>query len=352
MTLRLEDDKFFGELGKVASAVGTRHFYEQMLTWVGSLFDWELNMVMRYSQHSIPIYLVPGSSPKYVVNLYQSGYYRLDPYYNYWRSKGRGGVLTIREASPEGEENSEYFNFFLPKSQMLDDLGILLPVVGGAAVGLFYERKTFFEQAEVDLVRKLFPTLNGLHRAHQRSLLSSISVESPRTPDKMLPFHYKIMDRDGRTVYASAAWQKSEADSPGLLDFMRSLMEKPEHSPQSTPFGLLSIEMLDKEFALAPGGWLCALDPESAALPPIPFKEAIDTFLPNRLTPRERQIVELVLSGYPSAKIAEKLEVSEGTIKNHRKRLYYKLDITSERELFLQFLEHLSAAGVSADVTS
>lgn len=351
MTLQIDDEKFFGELGRVASAVGTKPFYELMLDCVGMLFPWEINMVMRYSQHSQPTYMVAGSSPKYIFNLYQSGYYRLDPYYNYWRTKSRGGVLTIREASPGGTETSDYFNFFLPKTQMLDDLGIMLPVVGGAAVGLFYERKTFFEQEELDRVRKLFPALNGLHRAHQRSLLSSISVDSQRVPDKVLPTTYKIIDHEGRAVYASNAWLKAEEEAPGLLDFLGSLMEKPEHSPQSTPFGLLSVERLDEEFLLAPGGWLCALDRDAAALPPIPFQEATDSFLPDQLTPRERQIVELVLSGYPNSKIAEKLEISEGTIKNHRKRLYYKLDITTERELFLQFLEHLSAAGVSADVT-
>jgi DNA-binding CsgD family transcriptional regulator len=29
------------------------------------------------------------------------------------------------------------------------------------------------------------------------------------------------------------------------------------------------------------------------------------------------------------------------TVKNHKKRLYAKLDITTERELFLNFVSHL-----------
>ncbi|TGQ88614.1 response regulator transcription factor, partial [Mesorhizobium sp. M1C.F.Ca.ET.204.01.1.1] len=29
-----------------------------------------------------------------------------------------------------------------------------------------------------------------------------------------------------------------------------------------------------------------------------------------------------------------------GTVKNHRRRIYEKLDITTERELFLQFFQH------------
>jgi DNA-binding CsgD family transcriptional regulator len=57
-----------------------------------------------------------------------------------------------------------------------------------------------------------------------------------------------------------------------------------------------------------------------------------------RLTPRERDIVSLILQGHPTVSIARRLGLARGTVKNHRRRLYRKLDITSERELFLTFL--------------
>ena len=59
------------------------------------------------------------------------------------------------------------------------------------------------------------------------------------------------------------------------------------------------------------------------------------------LTPRETEVVRLSLIGAPNALIAKKLGVSIGTVKNHRWRLYYKLDITTERELFRLFLSTL-----------
>jgi DNA-binding CsgD family transcriptional regulator len=62
------------------------------------------------------------------------------------------------------------------------------------------------------------------------------------------------------------------------------------------------------------------------------------------LTPRERDIVALVLEGHPTATIAKRLNVAHGTVKNHRLRIYEKLDITSERELFLAYLQRLRAA--------
>ncbi len=47
--------------------------------------------------------------------------------------------------------------------------------------------------------------------------------------------------------------------------------------------------------------------------------------------------MQLVLAGHPTAAIAERLGITVGTAKNHRRRIYEKLDITTERELFLQF---------------
>ena len=56
------------------------------------------------------------------------------------------------------------------------------------------------------------------------------------------------------------------------------------------------------------------------------------------LSAREREVVQLILAGHPSAGIARKLGIAGGTVKNHRRRIYEKLDITTERELFLQYI--------------
>lgn len=57
------------------------------------------------------------------------------------------------------------------------------------------------------------------------------------------------------------------------------------------------------------------------------------------LTPREVEITALCLRGYPNAAIARSLSISHGAVKNHKLRLYRKLDITTERELFSLFFD-------------
>lgn len=59
------------------------------------------------------------------------------------------------------------------------------------------------------------------------------------------------------------------------------------------------------------------------------------------LTRREAEITGLSLRGYPNAAIARSLSITAGAVKNHKLRLYRKLDITTERELFSLFLEQI-----------
>jgi len=56
------------------------------------------------------------------------------------------------------------------------------------------------------------------------------------------------------------------------------------------------------------------------------------------LTPKERQIAELVVEGKSSPKIAEVLDISVRTVENHRARLMEKLHVESTIELVKMFL--------------
>ena len=60
-----------------------------------------------------------------------------------------------------------------------------------------------------------------------------------------------------------------------------------------------------------------------------------------QLSPRETQILEKMMRGYPTNYMSSKLGLTSGTIKNYKRRLYEKLDIKSEREIFPLFINHL-----------
>lgn len=60
------------------------------------------------------------------------------------------------------------------------------------------------------------------------------------------------------------------------------------------------------------------------------------------LTPRECEVVELILAGKGSPQIAQALFISLGTVKNHHKNIYQKLSINSQVELFNLLMNRLS----------
>ena len=65
---------------------------------------------------------------------------------------------------------------------------------------------------------------------------------------------------------------------------------------------------------------------------------AYQRFGRNLLSERERQIVTLVLQGHSTESIAQRLDISPGTVKIHRRNIYRKLHISTQGELFAAFL--------------
>jgi DNA-binding NarL/FixJ family response regulator len=53
------------------------------------------------------------------------------------------------------------------------------------------------------------------------------------------------------------------------------------------------------------------------------------------LTPREEEVVSMVVEGFPNREVAVKLGLSVHTVKNHLFRIYEKLGISSRMELVL-----------------
>jgi len=64
------------------------------------------------------------------------------------------------------------------------------------------------------------------------------------------------------------------------------------------------------------------------------------------LTAREREVAHLILRGHSSKSAARELSISPGTIQEHRKKIYCKLEISSQAELFSFFIDYISSNGV------
>lgn len=75
---------------------------------------------------------------------------------------------------------------------------------------------------------------------------------------------------------------------------------------------------------------------------------AFRTFGASLLSPREKDVLELMLRGYGTDISAERLNIAVETVRRHRKSIYRKLDVSSQTDLFSLFLNSLSCIGQAA----
>ena len=79
-------------------------------------------------------------------------------------------------------------------------------------------------------------------------------------------------------------------------------------------------------------------------------QEAAANFGRKLLTPREFEVVKLVLRGFSTKSISQLLGISPGTVKVHRENIYTKLGVSTQAELFNMFIASVSAMSGTPEV--
>ena len=72
---------------------------------------------------------------------------------------------------------------------------------------------------------------------------------------------------------------------------------------------------------------------------------AFRTFGASLLSPREKDVLEMMLRGYGTDISADRLGIALETVRRHRKSIYRKLDVSSQTDLFSLFLNSMSCLG-------
>ncbi len=75
---------------------------------------------------------------------------------------------------------------------------------------------------------------------------------------------------------------------------------------------------------------------------------AFETFGSSMLSPREKDVLGLMLRGYGTNVSAERLGIALETVRRHRKSIYRKLDVSSQTDLFSLFINSMSCIGEAA----
>ena len=322
-------------LGRAAGAVGQERFYHALLDAFGMCLAHDLSAVMRYSPFSQPDLLFGSDYGPEFQQAYARDFYRFDPFYQYWKDIGCPGVVSLLVVVKTEADRDRYVSTILADIGVTDEIGIFLPPVGRSSLAMFLDRcGGTFSPDELETAQSLYDLLAGLHAAHVNAVFGSARLETGGAGALLAGSKpTRVLDRACHEILRNEAWTAYERQHAGpLTDAMQALAT--EGQTRIGPDLILHRATLPTDFHLAPCGLVDTIEPLGLS-PMVPSQLAMPDRMRGLLTRREQDIVGLMLRGYPTKKIAGQLGLTQGTIKNYRRRIYDKLDITTEREVFL-----------------
>lgn len=60
----------------------------------------------------------------------------------------------------------------------------------------------------------------------------------------------------------------------------------------------------------------------------------------NELSPREKEVLQLLMQGYDTAEMAEELNISKHTVNTHRRSILYRTGFKNTQKLVLAVISH------------
>lgn len=323
------------QTARAVDRLGSGEFYDALLDILGAAAAHDLAALVRYSRAAPPDLIIPRIEPTEAMMAYYQRYYAFDPFYAYWKNGGETGVHRLR-AMDQRIGRSAYAREFLTAMRIHDEIAVFLPPIGDASPTLILDRaKGNFLADEVARVRRLFPLLAALHRRHL-SIFVTAGVDpgnSPIGPERPLRF----VDAHGLQVFATAAWT-DRAQDPDMAAALQTVVARGPCTVRLKGQMALRRTQLSPDFGPAPGGFCDEIAPDRQSGLAAPAAEDLPAGMAERLSEREQEVVLLTLRGYPVIEIARRMGLSRGTVKNYRLAIYRKLDITTERELFGEFM--------------
>ncbi|MFX0542661.1 response regulator transcription factor [Roseovarius sp. S4756] len=310
----MPDAGFLDALPAAMDAVGTTRFEKQLADAIGCVLSYDFITMARYSVHEKPRFLVHSYTfPSHMAELYLSQFVDADPYIEHWRSAEAPGVVWLQDIAFSRKRYRRYTEVFLPQIGVCDEIGVFMPAVARDSVAFFYNRRErLFSLGDVQAVREVFDAAAALYRLHIRTLLGQEGAARDGSPSLGNPA--RATSGSGATIWYTNEWSAQQRPDLALVEVAGAVPAQAPETYRATPL----------RQGVAPGaslaGWVAQLG----------------------LTPRERDIVAAALRGEANAGIAAALGLSVGNVKNHKRRIYAKLDISSERDLLAMYIAAMS----------
>ena len=327
-------------IAAVTGALGGPDVYVRLLDIIGDFVRLSRAQVMYYPRYTQPRYLHSIATPLEEQAFYLE-HYHLDPFVKAMSTLSQPAVHQFVKLVEHSGASDLYRPIFYPMTGAADEIAVLLPAFGGGVIGIFVQSPEPYTDRDLGTISALLPMIESFHATQDRmTLLSARGGEHQRGYNR----HIILLDADGRETFRSPEIAGIGQDVPEFEPAVADLIRRPSGSSIRLADGTLHIEDLGGSLVSLPKGRVCFFHTGPAAHAPVNLVHAIRRFTSlYGLSPRQSDILELTLLGHSAYNIAQKLVLSEGTVRNHRKLIYDKFNVTSEREIFGMFLKYVAA---------
>lgn len=316
--------------------LGHPNFYESMVEFVRQMIPCDLWIIARYDALSKPLIVSENGMNVNAKALYSDRMWQHDPL-SKRTDQADARVFSLGQLRSNGTLDRVYARYVDSTLGIEDELALLFPISDGSFLALCLDRQgNLFSQEELALARELQTMLVEMHNQHiLRAIDRQVSLflhhNTSGKPEVM------IMNANNTVLYQSDTWSLAAAQAF-------------DREPQPAEIGSVRIAETsgrdgwsltrlndDCPDAILAGAEVYLLRRNSFGL-----DDRLSHFARvHQLTQRQQEILALSLKGYSNAAIAAQLNITTGGVKNHKLRLYEKLDITTERELISAVLSHL-----------
>ncbi len=170
-------------LAALIPAMNSAAFPELLVAMLRDLVPVDDATIIAYPETDLPVieyFEVPEASGATTLDKFVLGAFLLDPYYLAGARDHRHGVFRLRDLTPKGFKESEYYKTWYRNCGYQDECGFVIPISEEGFVNIALGKtasRASFTRRECKLLEDVYPAVEALAREHwNRMLLPSEGV--------------------------------------------------------------------------------------------------------------------------------------------------------------------------------
>lgn len=163
---------FSQQVAGLIPAVGTADFPAKLVAMLRKLVPADDATIVAYPGTDLPVieyFEVPDETGGSTLDVFVKGAFLLDPYYLAATREKEFGVFRLRDLSPTGFRDSEYYKTWYRDSNFQDECGFIIPTSEQGFVNIALGKtalRATFTKRERNLLDAIYPTVEALCQQH------------------------------------------------------------------------------------------------------------------------------------------------------------------------------------------